>query len=303
MKIEVKQYTYETMPEYSDVVEGAKEISVTGEEVGIRYLHDVIYDRKNDVDLRLQIVMPDMFFYPERKYPCVVFIQGSAWFPQYIYGNVANIGRLASKGYVCAIVEYRHSGIAHFPAQIVDAKNAIRFLREHAEEYHILKEQMVVMGDSSGGHCSTMTGMTAKSGKFDEPINEESCEVKGIIDLYGAVDVMKPDGYPCTENHQLPDSPEGLMMGCNLRENPEYGETGCSRNYVNEDFGPVLILHGTKDKTVSCQLSVDLFHALKAAGKDVEFYLVRGSDHGGPAFWSETAVEIYDTFIRRCLAE
>lgn len=301
MEIEVKQYTYETMPDYSDLVEGAKEIVFHGDEVGVRYLHDVVYDHKDGVDLRLQIVMPDVFQAVDKKYPCIVFIQGSAWFPQYIYGNVANIGRLASRGYVCAIVEYRHSGIAKFPAQIVDAKNAIRFIKEHAEEYQILKDQVIVMGDSSGGHCSMMTGMTAKSGKFDEPVNAESCEVKGIINLYGAVDVMKPDGFPCTENHQLPDSPEGLMMGFNLRENPEKGAMGVAKNYVNEDFPPVLILHGTKDKTVFCQQSVELFRALKDAGKDAELYLVRNSDHGGPAFWTETALEIYDTFIRRCL--
>lgn len=303
MKIEVKEYTYESMPDYTDVVEGAKEILFTGEEVGLSYMHDVVYDHKDGVDLRLQIVMPNVFSKPEQKYPCVVFIQGSAWFQQYIYMNVPNIGRLVERGYVCAIVEYRHSGIAKFPAQIVDAKNAIRYVKAHAEELHILKDQVIVMGDSSGGHCSMMTGMTARSGKFDEPMNEESCDVKGIINLYGAVDVMKPDGYPGTLNHQLADSPEGLMMGCNLRENPEYGETGCARNYVNEDFAPVLILHGTKDKTVFCQQSVDLFQALKAAGKDAELYLVRNSDHGGPAFWTKTTVDIYDNFIKRCLAE
>ena len=57
---------------------------------------------------------------------------------------------------------------------------------------------MFLMGDSSGGQVSSVAGMTAKSGKLDEPINEESCEVCGIIDLYGAVDVTLPYGYPKT---------------------------------------------------------------------------------------------------------
>lgn len=41
---------------------------------------------------------------------------------QYVYQKVGMIARLAQRGYVVAIVEYRHSGIAHFPAQIIDAK-------------------------------------------------------------------------------------------------------------------------------------------------------------------------------------
>ncbi|MBQ0000925.1 MAG: alpha/beta hydrolase [Clostridiales bacterium] len=301
MKIEVNQnYTYETMPEFTEAVEGAKEIVFTGEEMGIRYLHDVVYDHKDGVDLKLQIVQPYLFN-QEKKFPCVVFIQGSAWFQQDIYGNVPNLGKLAERGYVCVLVQYRHSGIAKFPAQIVDAKNAIRYVKAHADELGILKDQVIVMGDSSGGHCSMMTGMTAKSGKFDEPVNKESCEIRGIINLYGAVDILKPDGFPITENHQLPDSPEGQMMGFNLREDPERGAAGVAKNYVNEDFPAVLILHGTRDRLVSCVQSVELYQALKAAGKEVDFYLVHHSDHGGPAFWTGQAVDIYDAFIRKCL--
>ena len=114
MKIEVKEYTYETMPDYICNLDNIPEIKMTGEEIG--------------VDLHLQLLVPSIFNHPNKKFPGVVFIQGSAWKKQNIYRNVANIGALAKRGYVCAIVEYRHSGIAHFPAQIIDGKNAIRYL-------------------------------------------------------------------------------------------------------------------------------------------------------------------------------
>ena len=136
MIIEPSNYTYETMPDYTDAVDGAVEIPVTGEE---------------------------MEAHPERTWPCITFIQGSAWMKQYVYQKVGMIARLAQRGYVVAIVEYRHSGIAHFPAQIIDAKNAVRFLRAHAEEYKLNPSQMFLMGDSSGGQVSSVAGMTAKS--------------------------------------------------------------------------------------------------------------------------------------------
>ena len=264
MIIEPSNYTYETMPDYTDAVDGAVEIPVTGEEIEIRYAHEVVYDEAHN--LHLEIFTPFQMAHPERTWPCITFIQGSAWMKQYVYQKVGMIARLAQRGYVVAIVEYRHSGIAHFPAQIIDAKNAVRFLRAHAEEYKLNPSQMFLMGDSSGGQVSSVAGMTAKSGKLDEPINEESCEVCGIIDLYGAVDVTLPYGYPITLNHQKPDSPEGMLMGYDITEHLEEAKAACSKTYVNEDFPPMLIAHGTKDTMVFCQQSVDLYHALKDAG-------------------------------------
>lgn len=301
MKVEVKEYTYETMPDYADEVSGAKELVFQGDELGIMYQPDVVYDARDGIALHLQLVLPFRFSNLAERYPCIVFVQGSAWMPQNIYGNVANLGKLAAKGYVCALVEYRHSGIAHFPAQIVDAKNAVRFMKRHAEKYHIDPEKVIIMGDSSGGHTSAVAGMTANTDLLDDPAGPESCAVKGIIDLYGAVEVTLPYGYPTTLNHQLPDSPEGMLMGYNIRENTEKARIADALSYVEQDFAPMLILHGTKDKTVFCEQSVRLYRALKEAGKDAQLYLVRGADHGGPAFWTEQAVDLYDGFIRRCL--
>ena len=60
---------------------------------------------------------------------------------------------------------------------------------------------------------------------------------------------------------------------------------------------------GTKDTMVFCQQSVDLYHALKDAGKDVQLYLLRGADHGGAAFWTEEMITVYDNFFKKCLGE
>ena len=53
-----------------------------------------------------------------------------------------------------AVVEYRHSGIAPFPAQAIDTRNAIRYMKLHAKEYKADVNQMFVAGDSSGGHTA-----------------------------------------------------------------------------------------------------------------------------------------------------
>ena len=57
-----------------------------------------------------------------------------------------------------------------------------------------------------------------------------------------------------------------MLMGYDITEHLEEAKAACSKTYVNEDFPPMLIAHGTKDTMVFCQQSVDLYHALKDAG-------------------------------------
>lgn len=301
MKITVQNYTYETMPDYSDQVAGAVEIQTTGEERDVRYIHDVIFDDR--YGLRLQILVPRVFNDPQRMWPCVVYVKGSAWMKQDVYGSLINLGKLAERGFVVAEAEYRHSGIAHFPSQIIDAKNAVRFMKAHAADYSVNPDQVIIMGDSSGGQVSAVAGMTAGLPLYDDPILSENCHVRGIIDLYGAVDVTLPYGFPGTLNHQRPDSPEGMLMGYDITDHLEEARAANAKTYVEADIPPILIAHGTKDTVVFCQESVDLYEALMEAGKNAKLYLLRGADHGGPAFWTKEMLDLYEHFMLECLVD
>ncbi|MBQ0066263.1 MAG: prolyl oligopeptidase family serine peptidase, partial [Firmicutes bacterium] len=134
-------------------------------------------------------------------------------------------------------------------------------------------------------------------------INEEVLDFKGIIDLYGSVELTLEYGYPTTLDHQLPTSPEGMEMGWNIFEHMEETQKANSKTYANYDYPPMLILHGTKDKTVFAQGSVNLYLECKKYNKDVQLYLVEGSDHGGPAFYQDDVLDIYEEFFRKCFGE
>ena len=85
MNVEVKNYTYETMPDYTEPVEGAGEIIMQGDEKGVYYIPNVVYDTPDGIPLTLQIVKPGTFSEPDRRWPCIVFVQGSAWMEQNVY--------------------------------------------------------------------------------------------------------------------------------------------------------------------------------------------------------------------------
>lgn len=339
--MECKAWTYDEFPAFDEDVDGATHIATTGGEVGVRYHRDVPYAELDGMTLCLQILEPVARAWndaPHAPWPCVVYVQGSAWREQNVYRDLPQVAELARRGYVVAVVEYRHSGIAPFPAQIHDAQNAIRYLRSHAGDWNIDPARIAVAGNSSGGHTAVFCGLMsaweargavapapaapastpapapADPGATDAPASldpeAESCypgvsaQVRGIIDLYGAVSLMRADGFPTTIDHHLPSSPEGMLMGCNLRERPDL----CRLASAGEHLVPglalpsLLIVHGTKDRTVSTRLSVDLYERARACGLDAELYLLDGADHGGPEFFMPALVDVYDAFLKRCLA-
>lgn len=301
--MEVKEWEYENFPEFDETVEGAINLETSGNEKGVRYIHNVEYAVMDGIPLTLQLLIPFTRNDPKLIFPCVVFVQGSAWMKQDVYAQLPLIAKLSEKGYVTAVVEYRHSGIAGFPAQAVDTRNAIRFLRIHAEEYGIDPKRIIVAGDSSGGHTAMFAGLRHNDDSNENLFPGVSGEILGIINYYGSVSVMLEDGNPTTLNHHLPDSPEGMEMGgVNLKEHPEL----CMQLSVECNIGrdtkipPVLIFHGTKDRTVNTKQSVNLYRKMKECGKDVQLYLITGGDHGGAEFWTDAVLEIADTFIQRC---
>lgn len=301
--MEVKEWTYEELPEFTQEVEGAQVIATTGDEMGAVYIPNVEYAQVDGVKLHLQILIPSTRNQPEMICPCVVFVQGSAWMPQDVYAQIPRVSRLAERGYVVAVVEYRHSGIAPFPAQIMDARNAIRFLRVNAQQYHIDPEQIIVSGDSSGGHTAMFAGMI-----HDDVENNlfpgVSAEVKGIVNYYGSTSVMAEDSNPTQLLHCQADSPEGMVMGhVDLRNNRELKRKLSVECNITEDsvIPPTIILHGTKDCIVNCEGSAILYRQMKKCGKDVKLYLIKGANHGGPEFWTREVLDIVDGFIRSCL--
>jgi len=77
-------------------------------------------------------------------------------------------------GYAMASINYRLAPAATWPAQILDCKAAIRWLRAHAQDYGYDASRMAVMGESAGGQLVAMLGTTSGSKTFDEGENLDS---------------------------------------------------------------------------------------------------------------------------------
>ena len=115
--MEVKDWTYEEMPEFTQNVEGATIVETSGDEIEIKYLHDVAYQSADGATLRLQVLSPTSRNGIAGPLPCIVFVKGSAWRTQKLYMLIPQLAQIARRGYVVVEVEYRPASQAAFPAR------------------------------------------------------------------------------------------------------------------------------------------------------------------------------------------
>jgi acetyl esterase/lipase len=234
-----------------------------------------------------------------------MFIQGSAWFKQELTQQLAQLARFAQRGFVIAMVEYRPSTLAPFPAQIRDARTATAFMLQHAAEYRADPGRLVVWGDSSGGHTATMLTVTEGDGRFsDEETSARPLLIRGTIDFYGPTNLGTMNDEPSTQDHDAPDSPEGMVLGgVRVSEHPDLVAAASPLNYINPTsrLPPFLILHGDKDRLGPYGQSVLLYRKLVECGHAVEMYRVEGADHSGNAFWTaDEPFTITEAFLTAC---
>ena len=72
-------------------------------------------------------------------------------------------------GYAIASINYRLSSEATFPAAVLDAKAAVRFLRANAAKYNLNPDKNAAFGQSAGGNIASMLGTTGDVAEFDDP--------------------------------------------------------------------------------------------------------------------------------------
>lgn len=252
--------------------------------------------------LYLQMAMPmPGYCSEEAKLPLVIFIPGGGYMNPKMYWRVPWAARLAERGFVVAMPQYRGAEEIPFPGQIEDVLTAVRFLRANAEKYAIDPHRVVLLGGSAGAHIALLAAYGGD--RFHAPDDDlsVSAAVSGVIDLYGPVDGrgMVPDD--CSEERAASLPTGKLVGGLDIRKHPEAVFPTVVTNYIKKGTAlpPTLILHGSADSVVPYSQSVLLANALEDAGQDVSFCCIDNAGHATPEFFQPEAIDLYESFIRR----
>lgn len=262
------------------------------------YYPDVVYVERHR-PLTLQIIRQSK---EGEKNPAIVYIQGSGWHKQNLKQYIAKLMPYARAGYVIVSVEYRYSEEAGFPAQIQDARTAIRYVRAHAAELGADPARIAVMGDSSGGHTALMAGL-AYGEAFDTPeYGGCTADVGCIIDFYGPTDMSKMFPARGKTGPIPPQERKELLLfekAETYEELRKQAELANPLAYITpeRDIPPMLILHGDEDPVVPFSQSVMLYEKMRACRKKVEFYNVAGAGHA-VGIWIPEIDDVVLRFLR-----
>lgn len=239
----------------------------------------------------------------KRKRPCIVWFNGDGWRGSEKNSNLANNVYLAENGYVFVCAYYRGSHQGKLPAQITDAKTAVRFIRANAEKYGVDPDRIAVSGRSAGGHLASFVGMN--DGKY---ISAEypgvSSDVSAVIDFYGPAEfytmtkehVEMVEAGTLFENtgrwHTMADTHEGAALGGDMDTLLERSREFTPIMNIVPTKARFLILQGTEDPLVDYNHNIHYHDRLNEAGVQADLYLVKGAGHGTPEFIQPETKEI-----------
>lgn len=213
---------------------------------GIERLRDIPYRRAAGLTLKLDV-------YRARtrppKCPTLLQIHGGGW----VIGSKNEQGlplmlHMAARGWVCISVDYRLSPHATFPDHLVDIKDAVRWVREHAAEYGADPDFIVATGGSAGGHLASLLALTANDPEYQPGFESADTAVQGCVSFYGVYDFT--DRHRVWPNRGLSQLLERRVMKAALEEAPEAYEKASPLGRIHAGAPPFFVIHGDADSLV-----------------------------------------------------
>jgi len=262
---EVKNYPFITIAQ-----------SITDETV-IRY-KDVEYARYGDRIMHIDLYLPSPA--PEEKRPAVLLIHGGGWRSGNKSMEAPMASFLASKGFICAAVEYRLSTEALYPAAVIDLKTAIRWLRRNTERYYIDTTRIAALGCSSGGQLAALLGATNGTTLFSNELYPGySSNLQAVIDIDGILAFIHSESGEGIDKPGKPSSAT-LWIGATKEEDPNLWRESSPLTHAGKTFPPVLFLNSQYPRFHAGR--DDLIARLDSLNRYSEVHEIKNTPH---PFW------------------
>ena len=264
--------------------------------VSVKVERNLTYAQVNGAPLHLDLYEPGQ---PTGKLPVVVWIHGGAWNSG--SKNPCPIGFMAAHNLAIVSLDYRLTQTAPFPAQLHDCKGAIRWLRAHAEQYHLDADHIGIFGASAGGHLALLLAAVHDNPALEGTVggnNDRSSSVQCVCAFYPPTDLNRLVTNPAFRTN--PNGDVAKLIGGAVDSNVAKAIAASPLTYVDKTCAPVFLLHGAADTLVPPDQSRIFYAALQQAGVESQLEIIPHQGHGiiaPPA----AAKKIYAFFNRHLL--
>lgn len=182
-------------------------------------------------------------------------------------------------GYHAAVLRYSVAP-ATFPTSLCELAYSIRLIREHAAEWHVNPEQIIVLGCSAGGHLAASMGVFWNRDFLAKALNAETVDHKQ----------WKPNGmilcYPVITSGEFAHrgSFDNLIGDREAEISQIFGapalEALSLENQVSSDTPPAFLWHTSTDDGVPMENSLLFVNAMRRAGVNTELHIYPVGCHG-----------------------
>ncbi|VEP16599.1 conserved hypothetical protein [Hyella patelloides LEGE 07179] len=215
--------------------------------------------------------------------PLLIYIHGGGW--REFSKEICPGKIVAERGWAIACINYRYSTEAIFPAQIHDAKGAVRWLRANVEQYNFDPNRFGAWGASAGGHLSSLLGTSEGVANLEGNHGNlnYSSSVQAVCNWYAPTDFtqVKPaftEAFSPEVSQKYRETPwylytvvTTLLLGGSVAEKPELAQAANPITYIDSQDPPFMVLHGDLDKIVPVSQSEILVTALQSQDVPVTF--------------------------------
>ncbi|MEQ1861530.1 MAG: alpha/beta hydrolase [Chthoniobacteraceae bacterium] len=258
---------------------------------GVTQLTEVVAAYPEHV-VTLTVYVPDA----PGPFPAILDIHGGGWKARQVESDKPMMERLAARGFVTALVAYRVTGEAKYPAALHDCKAAIRCLRANAARWKIDPAHIGCMGGSAGGHLSGLLAMTSGLKDFEGagPNADQSSAVQACIVMAATQDFV-------ASNTMQTNASAVAFFGASFADDPEIYKQVSPITHVRAGVPPTIFIEGEKDTLKIGR--AEMMEKLRELGIETAVHTLKDAPH--PFWmsqpWCDQTVEIADAFFKKHL--
>lgn len=290
-------YTAETT--YNKLVARYPFIRVAGSELpaSVEAVRDLVYARHGARDLQLDLYLPKAR--AGKPIPGIVFVHGGGW-RSGVRANFAPMAiRMAEHGYAAATISYRLSPEAPYPAAVIDARAALRWIRANAARYGIDPQRIAIGGGSAGGQIASLAGVTDGLARFDPDAGPGAVasSAQAIVNIDGLSDFSSEAARRYEDAPNKQPSSAGAWFGGRYAEKAALWREASPTFYVNPRTPPILFIGSAQPRFAVGR--EEMIVKLDAAGVPSRVVLLPETPHSFWLFdpWLQPTVEATVRFL------
>ncbi len=250
---------------------------------GVEVVRDVAYDPRHGKRGLLDVYRQrgaDL-----RDAPVLVQVHGGAWsVGSKDEQGVPLMHHMAARGWVCFSVNYRLSPRDPFPAQIIDVKRALAWVKEHAREYGGDPRFVAITGGSAGGHLAALAALTPGDPAYQPGFEDADTSVQVAVPFYGVYDLAGSIGTPRSVQMRDRFLARRLLFADPSKDLERFRQASPLAR-VHAGAPPMLVIHGARDSLVEVEQARHLVRALREVSRQpVAYAELPGTQHAFDIF-------------------